>query len=268
MNPSYQPKLIRGVLRCAKRPRDQGPSRVEDPSPQSLLAEGQETDVAAPVAALPAQVEVPLAGDTAEAGHAAVAVGAHPDRAQRHDRELALQIAVLRPEGQEVLDGRDLIALIPDPLAGRLALDRLVEAEEVEVDRDFTLAHDREVLRLDVVVLVVVAARRDHLGQGLLIRHHDRKLRLDELIGLLQEGLEHVHVDEAVLHHTHEVGELAEGRIRLRVHMNLLVFGLLVIAETCRHLAAASLIHQTSQKPILGRFTFCLSQSVSTLNLG
>lgn len=163
------------------------------------LADGEETAVAAPVTAPPAQAQPALAAEDDEAGHIA-AIEVLPEGAERNDRVLALLVGVLHRVGQQFAQRRGTEAFLVHLLHG--VVRGHVAAEMKQLDRERRLARlvrlVREVLLDDVVVLPVERAVLDGFGEHLrvvdvegfaAVGHHDAALGHDDLRELARERL-------------------------------------------------------------------------------
>jgi hypothetical protein len=150
--------------------------------PEGLLADGEEPTDSEPSIVAPEEVEATLRPVPVEAGHVAVTIPVDPRRAKGDDRELPLDLGVLRPERQDLLDRRGAQAHLVELRLGLARADHAVEVHELEHRLDDALARDGEVLPVDVVVRPVVLAVGLHLLDGLGVVDGDGVLgRLGQL---------------------------------------------------------------------------------------
>ena len=93
--PASFEKPMRGI----KCPRESNKSQANK-GPSSLLADGEKTAVATPVAANPEQAQPAPRVVPIKTGHAAVAIRTHPDRAQTDNGKFPLLVRVSGAKGK------------------------------------------------------------------------------------------------------------------------------------------------------------------------
>lgn len=125
---------------------------------EGLLADGEKARVLTPAVVEPDEAEDALGAARDEAGHAAAAERIDPGRAAGHDGELPLDLGVLRPECQELLERRGAQAVLLEVGLDIGRVRNLAQVDELELNLDDALAPDGEVPRVDEGVLPVVLA--------------------------------------------------------------------------------------------------------------
>ncbi len=160
-----------------------GPKGLSAQGLQGLLADSEEPAATTPFRVVPAEEEAALKGIAAEDRKALIPTDAHR-RAERHDRELPLEVAVLQRERQELGEGcrsQSQPLHLSQNFVDRRVPVKVYERED-HVGANF-VAHDRKSLAGDVGIDLVEAevglevarhlaqARQVHRG---LVRHLDR----------------------------------------------------------------------------------------------
>jgi hypothetical protein len=157
------------------KPKAQEP-KVQEPKVKSkLLADSREPAEAVPVAVEPVEGRVPPAAEPVEKDHEAETGAVLPALAERHDRELALNFGVLRPEGEELRRVRGAQAALVELLEHVLGRDVPSEVDELDCHLLDAFPLLRKVRIGDVVVVPVVLTGRDELldRRAALVRDSD-----------------------------------------------------------------------------------------------
>ena len=135
-------------------------------------------------------------------------------RAEGDDRELPLDLGVLRPEREDLLDGGGT-----EPVRLQVVLDlirarRLVQVDELEFNLDGAIARDGEVLLVNFTILPRVSTIFDHFRErSLTIDRHGvlHVVLAGELFHIIQELLEVFTTDNPLIRHLDQLGDLIHG---------------------------------------------------------
>ncbi len=204
------PDFVGGRAKC---PSDQCQGQRPQ-GPEGLLANGEEPTEVTPRIVTPVEAEVSLRTVAAEDGHAAITKPVDQGRAEGDDRELPLDIGVLRPERQKLLNGRGTQAVRIEVRLDLVRVRHLVQVDELQIGLDDALALDGEALLGDVVVLPVVLTGLHHLRElQPVVDGHEvlRRLPVGVPLGVPQERLQELPGDTTRLVLGEQLGDLVGG---------------------------------------------------------
>ena len=138
-----------------------------------LLADCGEPAELVPAVPEPAEVQEALRTVPVETRNAAAATPEPPDGTQRCNRELALDVGVLRTEGEQLVELGGTVAHFVELIERVLGRDVVVEVDEFHRDFVRALPLGREVLARDVAVHPVVATELHGVLDRKAVVHRD-----------------------------------------------------------------------------------------------